>query len=168
MSNIEAIATDEEVIEEGTPRPEILARAVLTKGRKLGELTVRPLTAETLSYLFEVENFFIKGMKGERVSASNANAIWSTGEFIYIHAGDPDEVAESIWYRSEFRANVRGFLSGPLNDPAILTAALPLIEEMVREYFAAQSEAAPQPGRGGLKKPVGKGSARVGKPATPR
>lgn len=168
MSNIEAIAPDEETLEEGLSRPEHLSRAVLLKGRKLGELTIRPMTAETLSYLFEVENFFIKGMKGERVSPANANAIWSTGEFIYIHAADPDEVAESIWYRSEFRANVRKMLSGPLNDPAILTAALPIIEEMVREYFAAQSEAAPQPGRGGLKKPVGKALARHGKPATSR
>ena len=161
----EAIATDEEMIEEGLPRPQVLSRATLTKGRRLGELTVRPMTAETLSYLFEVENFYIKGMKGDRVSPSNANAIWSTGEFIYIHAGDPDEVAESIWYRSDFRTNVRAMLAGPLNDPAILTAALPIIEEMVREYFAAQSEAAPQAGKKGLSRP-GKESARRGKQAT--
>jgi hypothetical protein len=161
----EAIATDEEMIEEGLPRPQVLSRATLTKGRRLGELTVRPMTAETLSYLFEVENFYIKGMKGDRVSPSNANAIWSTGEFIYIHAGEPDEVAESVWYRSDFRNNVRAMLAGPLNDPAILTAALPIIEEMVREYFAAQSEAAPQAGKKGLSRP-GKESARRGKQAT--
>lgn len=164
---IEAIATDEEAI--ALPRPEILSRAALINGRPLGELTVRPLTAETLSYLFEIENFFIKGMKGDRVHPANANAIWSTGEFIYIHAGDPDEVAECIWYRSEFRANVRRMLSGPLNDPQILAAALPIIEAMVTEYFAAQSQAAPQPGQvamGGKK--AGKASARPGKPATSR
>ena len=161
----EAIATDEEVIEQ--ERPQLLKTSMLAKGRKLGELIVRPLTAETLSYLFEVENFFIKGMKGDRVSAANANAIWSTGEFIYIHAGDPDEVAESIWYRSEFRANVRKMLSGPLNDPAVLTAALPIIEQMVGEYFAAQSEVAPQAGKHGVKRP-GKAPARHGKPATSR
>jgi hypothetical protein len=104
-------------------------------------------------------------MKGERVSASNANAIWSTGEFIYIHAGEPDEVAESIWYRSDFRTNVRAMLAGPLNDPAILTAALPIIEQMVTEYFAAQSETVPQAGKKGLHRP-GKESARRGKQAT--
>lgn len=161
----EAIATDEEITEQD--RPALLKTSMLAKGRKLGELIVRPLTAETLSYLFEVENFFIKGMKGERVSASNANAIWSTGEFIYIHAGDPEEVAESIWYRSDFRANVRKMLAGPLNDPAVLTAALPIIEQMVGEYFAAQSEVAPQAGRAGFKKP-GKAFARHGRPATSR
>jgi hypothetical protein len=161
---IEEHLTDEEATQEPA-RPELLKTAMLTKGRKLGELIVRPLTAETLSYLFEVENFFIKGMKGDRVSASNANAIWSTGEFVYIHAGDPDEVAESIWYRSEFRANVRKMLSGPLNDPAVLTAALPIIEQMVGEYFAAQSEVAPQAGKTGIKRP-GKAPARHGKEAT--
>lgn len=161
------ILTDEETLQETTPRPELLKTAMLTKGRKLGDLIVRPMTAETLSYLFEVENFFIKGMKGDRVSPANANAIWSTGEFIYIHAGDPEEVAECIWYRSDFRANVRAMLAGPLNDPAVLTAALPIIEQMVAEYFAAQSEAAPQAGKTGFKKP-GKASARHGKPATSR
>jgi hypothetical protein len=156
--------TDDEAIESAS-RPDLLKTAALVKGRPLGELVVRPLTAETLSYLFEVENFFIKGMKGERVSGNNANAIWSTGEFIYIHAGDPEEVAESIWYRSEFRQKVREFLAGPLNDPTILTSALPLIETIVTEYFAAQSEMAPQPSKKGLVKP-GKESARRGKQAT--
>jgi hypothetical protein len=155
--------TDDEAI--ATPRPELLKTAALVKGRPLGGLVVRPLTAETLSYLFEVENFFIKGMKGERVSPANANAIWSTGEFIYIHSADPDEVAEVIWYRSEFRSKVREMLSGPLNDPKVLTAALPIIEQMVTEYFAAQSEVAPQAGKKGLHKP-GKESARAGKRAT--
>jgi hypothetical protein len=160
MSHIEAIATDEEILQES--RPEILSKAILSKGRKLGELTVRPITAETLSYLFEVENFFIKGMKGERVSAANANAIWSTGEFIYIHAADPDIVAEVIWRRDEFREGVRAFLRGPLNDPKILTDALPIIEQSVTEYFAAQSEVSAAPSGSKLVRP-GKASARHGK-----
>lgn len=160
MSHIEAIATDEEILQES--RPEILSKSILTKGRSLGELTVRPITAETLSYLFEVENFFIKGMKGERVSAANANAIWSTGEFIYIHAADPDIVAEVIWRRDEFREGVRAFLRGPLNDPKILTDALPIIEQMVTEYFAAQSEVSAAPTGSKLVRP-GKALARHGK-----
>lgn len=157
----EAIATDEEILQSES-RPEILSKAVLSKGRRLGELIVRPITAETLSYLFEVENFFIKGMKGERVSAANANAIWSTGEFIYIHAADPDTVAEVIWHRDEFREGVRGLLSGPLNDPKLLTEALPIIEQMVTEYFAAQSEVSAAPSGSKLMRP-GKASARHGK-----
>jgi hypothetical protein len=157
--------TDEEAIETPT-RPDALKSAALVKGRRLGDLVVRPLTAETLSYLFEVENFFIKGMKGDRVSPTNANAIWSTGEFIYIHAGEPDEVAETIWYRSDFRAKVRELLAGPLNDPTVLTAALPIIEQMVTEYFAAQSNVIPQAGKPGIPRKSGKASARRGKQAT--
>jgi hypothetical protein len=157
-------ATDEEATAADLPpREDLLATAALQGARKLGSLSVRKITAETLSYLFQVENFFIKGIKGDRVSASNANAIWATAEFVYIHAGDPEEVAESIWYPLEFRNNVRKTLSGPLNDPKLLAEALPIIEHSVAEYFAAQSEVQAQPGRTKLAKP-GKAQARHGKP----
>jgi hypothetical protein len=159
------IATDEEIIEATPPRAELLKTAALVKGRTLGPLTVRPMTAETLSYLFECENLFIRGMKGERVAPANANAVWSTAEFVYIHAGDPDEVADVIWDRAALKAKVREFLAGPLNDPTVLAAALPIIEHMVAEYFAAQTQAKPQKGIKGLKAP-GKASARLGKQAT--
>jgi len=78
------IMTDEEILEATPARSDLLKTAALVKGRKLGPLTVRPMTAETLSYLFECENLFIRGMKGERVAPANANAVWSTAEFIYI------------------------------------------------------------------------------------
>jgi hypothetical protein len=160
--------SDEEAIAEAAPvRGDLLKTAALVKGRPLGPLTVRPLTAETLSYLFECENFFIRGMKGERVAPANANAIWSTAEFIYIHAADPDEVASNIWDRPAFKQAVRGFLAGPMNDPLILAGALPIIEQMVSEYFAAQTQAQDPKGAKGLRAP-GKGSARHGKPATLR
>jgi hypothetical protein len=159
-------ATDEEATAADLPpREELLATATLQAGRKLGSLTIRKMTAETLSYLFQVENFFIRGLKGDRVSPNNANAIWSTAEYVYIHAGDPDEVAECIWFRSDFRSNVRAMLRGPLNDHKILTAALPIIETSVAEYFAAQSEVQEQPGLTKLSKP-GKASARHGKRPT--
>lgn len=160
--------SDEEAINEATPiRSDLLKTAALVKGRTLGPLTVRPMTAETLSYLFECENFFIRGMKGERVAPANANAIWSTAEFIYIHSADEDEVAETIWDKAAFKQAVRGFLAGPLNDAPTLAAALPIIEQMVAEYFAAQTQAQEQKGVKGLKTP-GKASARVGKQATSR
>jgi hypothetical protein len=156
--------SDEEAI--ATPsRLEVLAKSTLTKGRSLGPLTIRPMTAETLSYLFEVENFFIRGMKGERVSAQNANAIWSTAEFLYIHCGDPQEVRHNVWLRSQWRQAVGDFLGGPLNDPKLLSDALPLIEEMVLGYFAVQTEAIRKVK--GPKVPIaGKEQARVGKQAT--
>lgn len=157
-------ATDEEIIEATPTRSDLLKTAALVKGRKLGPLTVRPMTAETLSYLFECENLFIRGMKGDRVAPVNANAVWSTAEFIYIHAGEADEVAEVIWDKASLKSKVREFLAGPLNDAAVLAAALPIIEQMVSEYFASQSEAKPQKGVRGLK--MGKASARLGKQAT--
>ena len=156
--------SDEEAI--ATPsRLEVLTKETLTKGRSLGPLTIRPMTAETLSYLFEVENFFIRGMKGERVSAQNANAIWSTAEFLYIHCGDPQEVRYNVWLRSQWRQAVGDFLAGPLNDPKLLADALPIIEEMVLGYFAVQTEAA-RKGKGPRLPIAGKEQARVGKQAT--
>ena len=155
--------SDEEAI--APSRLEVLTKSTLTKGRSLGPLTVRPMTAETLSYLFEVENFFIRGMKGERVSAQNASAIWSTAEFLYIHCGDPQEVRHNVWLRSQWRQAVGDFLGGPLNDPKLLSDALPLIEEMVLGYFAVQTEAA-RKGKGPRIPVAGKEQARVGKQAT--
>jgi hypothetical protein len=159
--------SDEEAIADQPVRETLLKTAVLSKGRPLGDMIIRPLTAETLSYLFEVQNLFIRGMKGERVAPSNANAIWSTAEFIYIHSADPDEVATTIWDKEDFRRAVRACLAGPMNDPKILTEALPIIEHMVAEYFAAQSEAQPDTAKTAVKR-VGKASARHGKPATQR
>ena len=159
--------TDEEILEATPARSDLLKTAALVKGRKLGPLTVRPMTAETLSYLFECENLFIRGMKGERVAPANANAVWSTAEFIYIHAADADEVADNIWDKAALKKGVREFLAGPLNDPQVLAEALPLIEAMVAEYFAAQTQAKAQ--KGTLKElKAGKASARLGKPATSR
>ena len=165
MTTDNDFATDEEATAALPPREDLHATAALQGARKLGALRIRKMTAETLSYLFQVENFFIRGLKGDRVSAGNANAIWSTAEYVYIHAGDPEEVAESIWYKTEFRSNVRQMLQGALNDPKILTAALPIIEASVAEYFAAQSEVQAQPGMTKLSKP-GKASARHGKQHT--
>lgn len=159
--------SDEEAIADQPVRETLLKTAVLSKGRPLGDMIIRPLTAETLSYLFEVQNLFIRGMKGERVSPSNANAIWSTAEFIYIHSADPDEVATTIWDAESFRRSVRAYLAGPMNDPKILTQALPIIEHMVSEYFAAQTEAQPEAPKMHAKR-AGKASARHGKQATPR
>jgi len=161
------LLTDEEAIADAPARIDLLTHSALVKGRKLGSLTVRPLTAETLSYLFECENFFIKGMKGERVAPANANAIWSTAEFIYIHAADADEVAGNIWDKAAFKQAVRSFLAGPMNDPQLLAESLPIIEQMVSEYFAAQTQAQDPKHHKGLK-PPGKGSARLGKQATSR
>lgn len=157
------IITDEEALEDGPTREDLLMRSTAPAGRKLGPLTLRPLTSETFTYLWHVKNFFMAGLMGD-ASPTNANPVWSTAEFVYIHAGDEDEVAESIWDDKAFKTNVRAMLKGPLNDPTILTAALPIIEAMVKEYFAAQNQsaAASQSPKAASSVP-GKKPARAGK-----
>jgi hypothetical protein len=155
--------TDEEAIGFKIPaREQLLETATIERGIPLGDMTVRKITAETLSYLFQIENFFIRGLQGERASANNANAIWSTAEFIYIHTANPDEVASLVWNRIAFRSAIRDFLSGPFNDPKLLTDSLPIIEKLVGEYFAAQSKVVATPGRSKVVMP-GKQQARHGK-----
>jgi len=158
----------DEIIEDGPTREELLMRATAPAGRKLGELTLRSLTSETFTYLWHVKNFFLKGLFGDGdVSPQNANPVWSTAEFVYIHAGDEDEVANCIWDVNEFRNNVRAILKGPLNNPQVLTDALPIIEEIVKEYFAAQNHsAASVTGKAARGAMPGKKPARAGKRAT--
>lgn len=157
--------TDEEVTDDEPSRQDILTRATAPAGRKLGELTLRPLTSETLTYLWHVKNFFVRGLMGEAAAApENANPVWSTAEFVYIHAGDEEEVAECIWQEKEFRNNVRAFLRGPLNTPQILGDALPIIEAIVKEYFAAQNHTAAQSKSPASRSALpGKKPARAGK-----
>jgi hypothetical protein len=153
----------EDETQDEPAREDLLMRATAPAGRKLGDLTMRPMTSETFTYLWHVKNFFLKGLFGDEVSSQNANPLWSTAEFVYIHAGDEDEVAESVWQPDAFRGNVRAFLRGPLNDPQLLTEALPIIEAIVREYFAAQSKV--MKGKGGAGaggKMPGKKQARAG------
>ena len=133
--------SDEEALDAGPSREEILTRSTAPAGRKLGELTLRAMTSETFTYLWHVKNFFLSGVMG-KANSVNSNPVWSTAEFVYIHAADLDEVANAIWDAQTHRNNVREFLRGPLNTPTILTEALPIIEDMVREYFAAQNQSA--------------------------
>lgn len=162
------ITTDEEAIEEGPTREELLTRAVAPAGRKLGPLTLRPLTSETWAYLWHRKNFYLAGLMGES-APSNANPVWSAAEFVYIHAADMDEVAEVVWDDVSFKASVRQMMREELNDPLIMTAALPIIEAMLKEYFAAlnQSASASQSPQAASSMP-GKKPARAGKRSTLR
>lgn len=154
---------DEEIIEDGPTREELLTRSTAPAGRKLGPLTIRPLTSETFSYLWHRKNFYIAPLMGEGATV-NANPVWSAAEFVYIHTGDQDEVADCIWEERAFKDNVRALMNGALNDPSLLTASLPIIEEMVKEYFAAQNEsAASKQSPQGRSASPGKKPARAGK-----
>jgi hypothetical protein len=160
--------TDEEAFEDGPTRDELLTRSVAPAGRKLGPLRLRPLTSETWAYLWNRKNFYIAGLMGE-AAATNGNPVWSAAEFVYIHAAEIDEVAEAIWDDATFKANVRHMMREELNDPKLMTDALPIIEAILKEYFAAlnQSASATQSPNAASSMP-GKKPARAGKRSTLR
>lgn len=158
------LQTDDEAIADAPPRMEMLSKATLTRGRKLGELTVRPMTAETFSYLHTYKNFFALSFLGQSVSPENANAIWGAAEFIYIHSEDADIVADVVRSPDDFRRGVRNLLNGPLNRITVLNEAFAIVKEMLLEYAAAESEVVEATGAK-LRTP-GKASARAGKRAT--
>lgn len=164
--NTTDMMTDEEAMQSEPVREELLARSISTVPRKVGELSLRPMTSETFTYLWHVRNLFLNGVLPES-EIVNKNPVWSTAEFVYIHAADLDAVAQDIWDENLHRDNVRAFLRGPLNTPQMLTAALPVIEEMVKEYFAVQNEGiADGQAESGPKHYSGKEPARAGKQAT--
>jgi hypothetical protein len=163
--NIHDLQTDAEIIAEEPTREELLVRSMSPVTRKVGDLVLRPMTSETFTYLWENKNFFLRGVMGEG-EVVNKNPVWSTAEFVYIHAADLDRVAADAWDAERHRDNVREFLRGPMNSPQLLTAALPVIEDMVKEYFAVQNEAGIK-AAGGASGSVdsGKEQARAGRPA---
>ena len=163
--NTEDLLSDEEVMASDPTREELLTRALSPAPRKIGELSLRPMTSETFTYLWHVRNFFLNGVLPAS-EIGNKNPVWSTAEFVYIHAADLDAVAQDIWDENVHRDNVRAFLRGPLNSPHMLTAALPVIEEMVKEYFAVQNEGiADGQATSAPKHYSGKEPARAGKQA---
>lgn len=155
------ILNDEEIIEQD--RPAMLARATCPGGRRLGDLVLRPLTSETLTYLWHTKNFFMGvGASGE---TGSANPMWSTAEFIYIHAADIDEVASVIWDDALLKQKVSEFLRGPLSDPALINQGLEVITQMLNEHKAAQNESVASKHAPSVPAP-GKKPARAGKRST--
>jgi hypothetical protein len=158
------ILTDEEVLESIAPREAVLTRATAPGSRRLGELMLRPLTSETLTYLWHTKNFFLGGGAGDAVAS--ANPMWSTAEFIYIHAADIDEVATVIWDSALLKQKVSEFLRGPLSDPQLMTQGLEVITEMLNEHKAAQNQSAAASKHAPIVPSPGKKPARAGKRLT--
>lgn len=155
------ILTDEEVLEVEASREKILVRATAPGARRLGKLNIRPLTSETLTYLWHTKNFFMGGGAGD--AAASANPMWSTAEFIYIHAADLDEVAQVIWDDALLKQKVSEFLRGPLSEPQLMTEALEVITEMLAEQKAAQNQSAAASKHASPVPSPGKKPARAGK-----
>lgn len=153
------LQTDEEVVEK-TTREDLLTSGGLSKSRKFRGITLRPLTMESMSYLWELKNYFVfRDTEGKIV---RNNPILAVAEFIYVHHGEIDEVADNMTDRSALREKLREYMNGPLAGLSTLEEIMPFIESMLNEYMAAQSEIDATAKGAGAAMP-GKGQARAGK-----
>jgi hypothetical protein len=168
MSNTTTdLQTDEEILNEDNPTREDL----LTSGAKMENpvirgIKLRKITAETLTYLWERKNIFI--FKDEDGRSARNNPIWSIAEFVYIHSSDPIDVAQSMMHERDFIAAVRELMNNELQGFEIVQEAMPVVESMVAEYQAAQSEIATRGSASAVSASPGKAQARFGKRATSR
>jgi hypothetical protein len=58
MSNDTDLQTDEDIV-QGATREELLTTGALGKGRTFRDMTLRPPTMESMSYLWEMKNYFV-------------------------------------------------------------------------------------------------------------
>jgi hypothetical protein len=157
MSNTDLLS-DDEVIEVQT-RDELLTSGALGVVRKLRGMILRPPTMESMSYLWELKNYFVYRDNDGKVARNNP--VIGVAEFVYVHHADIDEVAEVISDKAELRKKLREYINGPLSGFQTLGDAMPIIESMLTDYAAAQSEI--DGTAKGAGQPRGKGQARAGK-----
>jgi len=153
------LQTDEEVVEK-TTREDLLTSGGLSKARKFRGMTLRPLTMESMSYLWELKNYFV--FRDEKGHVVRNNPILAVAEFIYIHHADIDEVADNMTDKTALREKLREYMNGSLAGLSTLEEVMPFIESMLNEYMAAQSEIDATAKGAGAAMP-GKGQARAGK-----
>jgi hypothetical protein len=158
MSNDTDLQTDEDIV-QGATREELLTTGALGKGRTFRSMTLRPPTMESMSYLWEMKNYFV--FRDEQGRIVRNNPVLGVAEFFYVHHADIDEVAETMTNKKALRESLRGYINGPLAGLATLEEAVPVIEAMLNEYMAAQSEIEATAGGKGVL--PGKGQARAGK-----
>jgi hypothetical protein len=162
MNDID-LQTDEEVIEQES-RDSLLTSGALGKNRILRGLSLRPPTMESMSYLWEMQNYFV--FRDEKGKVARNNPVIGVAEFVYVHHADIDEVAEIITSKAAMREKLREYMNGPLAGFSTLADAMIVIEAMLKEYAAAQSEI-DNSIKGAVTK-QGKGQARAGKRPTLR
>ena len=159
-TNVNLQAQDE--AKHSHTREELLTDSVVRRGDKLGNLFVRRLTAETFSLLGDIDNLFIRGLKGETNTSKKNNPVWAIGEYIYVHTADRYEVLDVVMDDKQLRKKVADLLASELSEMETLNAAVKIAEKHVAEYFAAQAEGVQDPNT----KRAGKASARAGKQDT--
>jgi hypothetical protein len=112
-----------------------------------------------MSYLWELKNMFV--FRDDKGRVVRNNPMLAVAEFVYIHSADIDEVAENMTDPTALREAVRAVMNGPLAGLAMMNEAVPVIEGMIKEYMAAQSEIDSRTGSESAAS--GKGQARAGK-----
>jgi hypothetical protein len=158
MSNDTDLQTDEDIV-EGATREELLTSGALGRPREFAGMKLCIPTMETMSYLWELKNFFV--FRDDQGRVVRNNPVVGIAEFLYVHHTDIDTVAEIVTDKKAFRAAIREIINGPLAVPGALEEAVPIIDRMQQEYLAAQAEIeATAGGKGAL---PGKGQARAGK-----
>lgn len=152
------LQSDEEIL-EGVSREDHLTSGALGKPRTLRGLKLNPPTMESMSYLWELKNYFVYRDANGKVARNNP--VIGIAEFVYVHHGDIDEVAEIIADKTAMRQKLREYINGPLSGWKTLEEAMPVIESMLSEYSAAQTEVEASAKTSAA--PMGKGRARAGK-----
>jgi hypothetical protein len=161
------LQTDEEIINQDKPtRDDLLTSGMKMEKPEIRGIRLRKITAETLTYLWERKNVFI--FKDSDGRSARNNPIWSIAEFVYIHSADPIDVAQSMMHERDFIGCVRELMNNELQGFEIVQEAMPVVESMVAEYQAAQSEIATSGSASAVAASPGKAQARFGKRATSR
>jgi len=163
MSQETDLHTDEEII-NAPSREKLLTTGAVGVKRKIRGLTLRQPTMESMSYLWELKNYFV--FRDEHGRVVRNNPVLGVAEFVYVHHGDLNEVADNMTDKAAMREKLRLLMNGPLCGLSALEEAMPVIEAMLNEYMAAQSEIEAKGAKG--MRAQGKGQARAGKRPTLR
>ena len=157
MNDID-LQSDEEIVETAS-RDELLTSGALGRPCSLRGLELRAPTMESMSYLWELKNYFVFRDENGRVARNNP--ILGVAEFVFVHHCDVREVAILMTDSDRLMDKLREYMNGPLAGFKVLEEAMPIIEAMLSEYAAAQSEIDATAKKGSDR--VGKGRARAGK-----
>jgi hypothetical protein len=157
MNDID-LQTDEEVMESAS-REELLTSGALGRPRTLRGMKLRAPTMESMSYLWELKNYFV--FRDDKGRVARNNPILGIAEFVFVHHADVREVADLMTDKEGLMDKLREYINGPLAGFKVLEEAMPVVESMLTEYAAAQSEIDATAKKGS--DPVGKDQARAGK-----
>lgn len=157
------LQSDEEAIETRS-RQDMLTHGALGQPMSLRGMKLRPPTMESMSYLWELKNYFV--YRDEQGRIARNNPVLGVAEFVLVHHADVREVAELMGEKDKLMDKLREYMNGPLAGFKVLEEAMPVIEVMLSDYAAAQTEL--EGSAQAATDKAGKGRARAGKRPTSR